>query len=214
MVAEAVVVSDRCSGRYPNSTRPLDAKTADRQRLRRDPVWTGPASLSTASAVRRRDGEHLAVAQRAATVSPEEQRQRNRDASDLRVARPNERERRFVYRVSLVADPVGRPRSVARHGAPRLTGASLFIAGSPTAVFVPPPWRVTRGRQRTLTAPRVNASSVERLLQTYASPDPRAASLSGVRPPKAAFAFWMCFSQAGELNLCSMMWVDSSGYED
>ena len=79
-----------------------------------------------------------------------------------------------------------------------------------TAVFVPPPWRVTRGRQRTLTAPRVNASSVERLLQTYASPGPRAASLAGVRPSRAAFAFWMCFSQAGELNLCSMMWVDSS----
>ena len=56
----------------------------------------------------------------------------------------------------------------------------------------------------------VSVLSEDLLLQTHATPGPRAESLAGVRPLRADFAFWMCFSQAGELNLCRMICVDSS----
>ena len=59
-------------------------------------------------------------------------------------------------------------------------------------------------------APLQNVSSVALLDHTKASPGRRWAIFSGVRPPRAALAFWMCLSQAGELNLCRMIWVDSS----
>src|ERR1700730_2525517 len=73
-----------------------------------------------------------------------------------------------------------------------------------------PPWRVTLGRQRIFTAPLRNASSVAWLDHTYASPIERLASFSEVRAASAALAFWMCLSHAGELNLWSMIRLDSS----
>jgi hypothetical protein len=78
------------------------------------------------------------------------------------------------------------------------------------AVFVAPPCWVTRGRQRIFTALLQKASSVALLDQTKASPGRRFAIFSGVSEPSAAFAFWMCLSHAGELNLWRMTWLDSS----
>ena len=48
----------------------------------------------------------------------------------------------------------------------QLVQCEIYPSEEPAAVFVPPPCRVIRGRQRTFTAPRVNASSVALLLQT------------------------------------------------
>ena len=79
-----------------------------------------------------------------------------------------------------------------------------------TAVFVLPPCCVTLGRHFILIAPRVNESSLALLDQTYASPVPRLLIFSAVNSPRAALAFWMCLSQAGELNLCMMICDDSS----
>lgn len=61
--------------------------------------------------------------------------------------------------------------------------------GLETAVFVPPPCCVTRGLQRTLTAPWVKDSSVALLDQMNASPGRRFDIFSGVSEPRAALAF-------------------------
>jgi hypothetical protein len=56
----------------------------------------------------------------------------------------------------------------------------------------------------------VKASSVALLDHMNASPGRRFAIFSGVSEPRAAFAFWMCLSHAGELNLWRMTWLESS----
>ena len=79
-----------------------------------------------------------------------------------------------------------------------------------TAVLVAPPWRVARGRHWIRTASRVNAGSLALADHRYASPEGSRANCSGDSDAGAALAFWMRFSQAGELKRCRMICVDNS----
>ena len=70
-----------------------------------------------------------------------------------------------------------------------------------TAVLVAPPCCVTRGRQRTLMAPLVNASSVALLDQMKASPGRRCAIFSGVRPAERSVRLLDVLQPRGRVEL-------------
>lgn len=64
-------------------------------------------------------------------------------------------------------------------------------------------------------APDLHRVVRESVIRCFAAPHicfarAQGGQLRRVSPSSAAFAFWMCFNQLGELNLCRMIWLDSS----